>query len=35
VEGKEAALAVVRDLARGQHASWLDAMVLLVNPISA
>ena len=33
VEGKEAALALVRDLARGQHASWLDAMVLLVNPI--
>lgn len=33
VEGKEAALALVRDLARGAHAEWLDTMVLLVNPI--
>ena len=33
VEGKEAALALVRDIARGAHANWLDSMVLLVNPI--
>lgn len=33
VEGKEAVLALVRDIARGQHAAWLDSMVLLVNPI--
>lgn len=33
VEGKEAVLALVRDIARGQHADWLDSMVLLVNPI--
>lgn len=33
VEGKEAALALVRDIARGAHAPWLDSMVLLVNPI--
>ncbi|MGE4082541.1 MAG: M14 family metallopeptidase [Vicinamibacterales bacterium] len=32
VEGKEAVLALVRDLARGQHAAWLQSMVLLVNP---
>jgi Zinc carboxypeptidase len=33
VEGKEAALALVRDIARGAHGDWLDSMVLLVNPI--
>jgi len=33
VEGKEAALALVRDIAGGAHADWLDSMVLLVNPI--
>jgi hypothetical protein len=33
VEGKEAVLALVRDIARGQHADWLDSMVLLVNPV--
>jgi hypothetical protein len=33
VEGKEAALALIRELARGGHANWLDSMVLLVNPI--
>ena len=32
VEGKEAVLALVRDLAAGQHADWLQSMVLLVNP---
>jgi Zinc carboxypeptidase len=32
VEGKEAVLALVRDMARGQHAEWLSSMVLLVNP---
>src|SRR5262245_54638687 len=33
VEGKEAVLALVREMARGQHAEWLDSMVLLINPI--
>lgn len=33
VEGKEAALALVRDIARGQHADWMQSMVLLVNPV--
>jgi hypothetical protein len=33
VEGKEAALALIREIARGRHANWLDSMVLLVNPI--
>lgn len=33
VEGKEAVLALMRDIARGQHAEWLNSMVLLVNPI--
>lgn len=32
VEGKEAVLALVRDIARGAHAEWLDSMVLLINP---
>lgn len=33
VEGKEAALALVREIARGAHRDWLGSMVLLVNPI--
>src|SRR5688572_12083249 len=33
VEGKEAALALVRDIAAGAHAAWLGSMVLLVNPV--
>jgi len=33
VEGKEAAQALLRGLARGEHAEWLDSMVLLVAPI--
>jgi hypothetical protein len=33
VEGKEAALALVREIAGGAHAAWLSSMVLLVNPI--
>ena len=32
VEGKEAVLALVRDIAVGQHADWLQSLVLLVNP---
>ena len=33
VEGKEAALALVRDLAKGAHPEWMQSMVLLVNPV--
>ena len=33
VEGKEVMLALIRDIARGQHADWLSSMVLLINPI--
>ncbi|HEX5725774.1 MAG TPA: M14 family metallopeptidase [Longimicrobiaceae bacterium] len=33
VEGKEAALALLRALAAGEHAAWLDSLVLLVAPI--
>ena len=33
VEGKEAVLALIRDIAAGAHADWLQSMVLLVNPI--
>jgi hypothetical protein len=33
VEGKEAALALVRDIAAGQHSQWLDSIVLLIAPI--
>ncbi len=33
VEGKEAVLALIRDIAAGGHADWLQSMVLLVNPI--
>src|SRR5437867_1900110 len=33
VEGKESALALVRDIAAGRYADWLDSMVLLIAPI--
>lgn len=33
VDGKEAMLALLRSLAAGEHASWLDSMVLLIAPI--
>ncbi|HET9371975.1 MAG TPA: M14 family zinc carboxypeptidase, partial [Vicinamibacterales bacterium] len=33
VEGKEAAQVLLRELAMGQHADWLESMVLLVTPI--
>lgn len=33
VEGKEAAQALLRDIALGRNAQWLDSMVLLVAPI--
>jgi len=33
VEGKEASLALVRDLLDGRHPDWLDAIVLLVVPL--
>jgi hypothetical protein len=33
VEGKESALALVRDIAMGKFAPWLESMVLLVGPI--
>jgi hypothetical protein len=33
VEGKEAAQVLLRDLATGKHARWLDSVVLLVAPI--
>jgi len=33
VEGKEALLELLRSIAAGDHASWLDSMVLLVAPI--
>ena len=33
VEGKEAAQVLLRELAMGQHADWLDSMVLLITPI--
>lgn len=33
VEGKEATLALVRDLLDGRHPDWLDALVLLVVPL--
>ncbi len=32
VEGKEAVLALLRDIAGGAHADWMNSMVLLVNP---
>lgn len=33
VEGKEVALALAREIARGRYAAWLDSMVLLIAPI--
>lgn len=33
VEGKEAALALLRDLVNGEHRGWADSLVLLVAPI--
>ena len=33
VEGKEASLALVRDLLDGKHPGWLEAMTLLVVPL--
>ncbi|MGH9347093.1 MAG: M14 family metallopeptidase [Vicinamibacterales bacterium] len=33
VEGKESLLAFLREIAQGQHAAWLESMVLLVAPI--
>src|SRR5688572_8112576 len=33
VEGKEASLALVRDLLDGKHPDWLDQLVLLVVPL--
>ncbi len=33
VEGKEAALMLLRDVAAGRHPRWLDSLVLLVAPI--
>jgi hypothetical protein len=33
VEGKEASLALVRDLLDGKHPDWLDTIVLLVVPL--
>ncbi len=33
VEGKEAALVLLRELAQGQHADWLRSMVFLITPI--
>ena len=33
VEGKEGLLQVLRDVARGGHAAWMDSLVLLVAPV--
>jgi hypothetical protein len=33
VEGKESAQVLLRDLAQGKHAEWLQSMVLLIAPI--
>ena len=33
VEGKEASLALIREIASGKHAEWLDSMVLIIAPI--
>ncbi len=33
VEGKEAMLELLRSVASGEHAAWLDSMVLLVAPV--
>lgn len=32
VEGKEAILAMIREIAKGRYADWMQSMVLLVNP---
>lgn len=32
-DGKEAALMLLRDLAQGRHARWLDSLVLLIAPV--
>jgi hypothetical protein len=33
VEGKESAQMLLRDLAQGKHAEWLESMVLIIAPI--
>ncbi|HQX81101.1 MAG TPA: M14 family zinc carboxypeptidase, partial [Vicinamibacterales bacterium] len=33
VEGKEAALVLLREFAQGKHADWLETMVFLITPI--
>jgi hypothetical protein len=33
VEGKESAQMLLRDLAQGKHADWLQSMVLMIGPI--
>jgi hypothetical protein len=33
VEGKESTQALVRDIAMGRYAQWMDSMVLLIGPI--
>jgi hypothetical protein len=33
VEGKEAALVLLREFAQGKHADWLESMVFLITPI--
>ncbi|HZI50737.1 MAG TPA: M14 family zinc carboxypeptidase, partial [Terriglobia bacterium] len=33
VEGKEAALALIREIASGKHAEWLNSMILLIAPV--
>ena len=33
VEGKEACLEILRDIASGRHKDWLDSMILLICPI--
>ncbi|HTG73328.1 MAG TPA: M14 family zinc carboxypeptidase, partial [Terriglobia bacterium] len=33
VEGKESSLALIREIASGKHAEWLNSMVLLIAPI--
>jgi hypothetical protein len=33
VEGKEASLALMREIANGKHAEWLNSMVLLISPV--
>lgn len=33
VEGKEATLALIRDLVNGRHRGWADSLVLLIAPI--